>query len=97
MNQNRPLIIKSEGLPKASEEAIGIIDVDIAELAKKARNVLHREIRSLMIESSAGKLSDKSARDLAAYIRLLEEMEKNEKEAASELDDETLKKMGKQA
>lgn len=56
-------------------------DVDLSKLLDQGREVLRREMKHLMLESSRGKLSAGSARDLVNYLKLLDELAREEDDA----------------
>ena len=58
--------------------------VDIEKLQDKALEILRREINNLFKDSSNGKLGAAGARDLVAYIKLLDELAVQQKAAAAE-------------
>lgn len=66
---------------------------DVVELLEKGGELLRREILNLMSESSRGKLSPNSAKDLVAYIKLLNELKAEQQEELEGLDDEALRKL----
>lgn len=66
---------------------------DVVELLGKSSELLRREILNLMAESARGKLSPNSAKDLVAYIKLLNELKQEQEEALAKLDDDELKKL----
>lgn len=66
-------------------------EFDIEDLLAKTAEVLRREVKNLMLESSRGKLSAGSARDLVVYVELLKKLKLEEEEAARLLTDEQLK------
>lgn len=59
------------------EPAQAFSSFDVLSQLDKCYEVLNREIRNLMSESTRGKLSQNSARDLVNYLKLLSEL-KNE-------------------
>lgn len=63
---------------------------DVEALMDKGGEILRREIQNLMIESTGKKLSSASSRDLVAYLRLLSELQKDQKETLTKLTDEEL-------
>lgn len=75
------------------EETSGAFDVQ-NEL-EMCEEILRREVRNLMSESSRGKLSEKSARDLSSYIKLLSEMRDEQREKLKDLTKEELEKLAK--
>lgn len=88
----KPNTVISE--PEESMDAdLGAFDVE-KEL-ELCEEVLRREVRNLMSESSKGKLPEKSARDLAAYIKLLSEMKDEQKEKLKHMSVEELEKLVK--
>ena len=74
--------------PPASED-----DNDIATMLTKSIEILRREIRHLMYESSQTKLNKGSATDLVNYIKLLSDLHEKEQELVSKLTDEELKEI----
>lgn len=72
---------------------------DLNKLLKKASDAVKRDINHIYLEVSTRKLSDKSARDLVAYVKLLSDLAKAQKDAKEELaavPDEDLKKLAKE-
>lgn len=63
---------------------------DVQDLLDKCGEILRREVTNLLMESSRGKLGEKSARDLAAYIKLLSDLKEEETAKLTELTDEQL-------
>lgn len=87
-NQNNP--------PPAVEEASADsqpVSFDIEHMLNTGGEILRREIRNLLAESSKGKLNAASARDLCAYIKLLSELKQTQLEELENLSDEDLKKL----
>lgn len=82
---NMAKIIVREAVPNLASS-----DLDVEALLQQGGEILKREIRNLMIESTGAKLSPASARDLVAYVKLLSELRTEQKDAASELTDEEL-------
>lgn len=76
-------------LPEKADLSSSELDVDT--LLQQGGEILKREIRNLMIESTGKKLSPTSARDLVAYVRLLHELREEQKDSAGALTDEELK------
>jgi len=68
-------------------------DNDIATMLGKSIEILRREIRHLMMESSQNKLNKGSATDLVQYIKLLTDLYEKEKELTTKLTDEELKEL----
>lgn len=68
-------------------------DNDIGTMLTKSIEILRREIRHLMYESSQTKLSKGSATDLVNYIKLLSDLHEKEKELVSTITDEELKRL----
>lgn len=64
--------------------------LDVSKLLDKGAAILRREITNLMRESSSGKLSPGSARDLVQYLRLLHELKAEQQEQLANLTDEEL-------
>jgi hypothetical protein len=48
----------------------------------KGLEILRKEVNNLFMESSQGKLSPVSARDLVGYVKLLHELEERQKASA---------------
>lgn len=72
---------------------------DLNKLLKKASDAVKKDINHIYTEVSTRKLSDKSARDLVAYVKLLNDLSKAQKESKEELasvPDEELKKLAKE-
>lgn len=72
-----------------------VLSVSIDELTAKTIEILRREVQNLLIESSGGKLAEKSSTALVAYIKLLGELKKKEKDLLEDLEDEFLEKIAK--
>lgn len=66
---------------------------DIEELLSKGGEILRREILNLLMESSRGKLSAPSSRDLVAYIKLLSELKADALAAFVDMSDEQLRQL----
>lgn len=77
--------------PEAPEQISS--EFDIERLLNNAGEILKREIRHLMYESSQGKLNAASSRNLVDYIRLLEEIRQKQKDDLENLTDEELMKI----
>lgn len=76
-----------------SEEAsseLASADFDVQALLDNAGLILQREIRNLSMESTRGKLSAPSSRDLVAYLRLLNELKAEEQDKLANMTDEQL-------
>lgn len=72
---------------------------DLSKLLKKASEAVRRDINHIYQEVSTRKLSDKSARDLVAYVKLLNDlskMQEKEKDQLSAVPDDELKKLAKE-
>lgn len=72
---------------------------DLSKLLKKASDAVKRDINHIYLEVSNRKLSDKSARDLVAYVKLLSDLAKTQKEKKEELasvPDDELQKLAKE-
>lgn len=65
-------------------------ELDIELLLQQGGEILRREIRNLMMESTGKKLSPASARDLVSYIRLLDDLREKQLSAAADMTDEEL-------
>jgi uncharacterized protein YcaQ len=70
---------------------------DVEALLEKGGLILQREITNLMMESSGKKLSSASSRDLVAYLRLLSDLQKDQKQKLEQLTDEELVSLTSQA
>lgn len=68
-------------------------DIDIADLLSKTLEILRREVKHLLMESSAEKLHPNSARDLVNYVKLLSELHSEEKDLLDTLTDDELKEI----
>lgn len=66
---------------------------DIEELLAKGGEILRREILNLLMESSRGKLSAASSRNLVAYVKLLSELKADVLEQLDDLSDDELRKL----
>lgn len=71
------------------------IDFTLESLLEKCVEALRRDISYLLAESSKGRLSAPSARDLVSYIKLLTELKDLEHSELSKLTDEQLEKLAK--
>ncbi|GAC1503751.1 MAG: hypothetical protein NVS1B10_08910 [Candidatus Saccharimonadales bacterium] len=71
------------------------MEFDVTALLAQGGAILQRELRSLMSESSGGKLAPNSARDLVAYVKLLNELEKQQKAELAAMDDQELEEIAK--
>ncbi|NDC24836.1 MAG: hypothetical protein EBZ49_12030 [Proteobacteria bacterium] len=72
---------------------------DLSKLLKKASDAVKRDINHIYLEVSSRKLSDKSARDLVAYVKLLSDLakaQKESKEALAAVPDDELKQLAKE-
>lgn len=65
-------------------------ELDVESLLQKGGEILKREITNLMIASTGKKLSPTDARDLVAYIRLLNELKQDQTSTAANMTDEEL-------
>lgn len=84
-------------LPSNPDEAQALpqnsADFDLTELLSKSGEILRREISNLMMESSRGKLSSQSAKDLVNYISVLSTMKNEQEKMLAELSDDELKEL----
>lgn len=78
---------------KETAEPIEPGSFDIEELLAKGGEILRREILNLLMESSRGKLSAASSRDLVAYVKLLSELKADALEQLDDLSDDELRKL----
>lgn len=85
--------IESQGSGESMEANSGAFDV--AKELELCEEILRREVRNLMSESCKSKLSEKSARDLTSYIKLLSEMRDEQREGLRKLSTEELEKLAK--
>jgi len=72
---------------------------DLSKLLKKASDAVKRDINHIYTEVSTRKLSATSSRDLVAYVKLLSDISKVQKQQKEELaavPDEELKKLAKE-
>lgn len=72
---------------------------DLSKLLKKASDAVKKDINHIYLEVSSRKLSDKSARDLVAYVKLLSDLAKSQKEKKEELSsvpDDELQRLAKE-
>lgn len=72
---------------------------DLSKLLKKASDAVKKDINHIYLEVSTRKLSDKSARDLVAYVKLLSDLSKVQKEKKEELasvSEDDLKKLAEE-
>lgn len=63
----------------------------LESLLVKATKVLRSDLQAITVESQRGKLGPASARDLVAYVRLLNELKEDQDEDLSKLTDDQLK------
>lgn len=68
-------------------------DNDIGTMLTKSIEILRREIRHLMMESSQNKLSKGSSTDLVNYIKLLSDLHDKEQSIVTQITDEDLKRI----
>lgn len=76
-----------------TEDAGSELSFDVDALLDKSGQILAREIRNIMIESSRGKLGPASARDLVAYLKLLNELKMEQAASLSKMTDEELSRL----
>jgi hypothetical protein len=72
---------------------------DLNKLLKKASDAVKRDLNHIFTEVSTRKLSATSSRDLVAYVKLLSDISKAQKEQKEELaaaSDDELKKLAKE-
>lgn len=68
--------------------------IDVVDLLDKCGEVLRREVQNLLMMTSTGKKLDSAAsKDLVSYVKLLQEMQSEQKDALRELDTEELEKL----
>lgn len=79
----------------AQEQYIDEGEVDLVDLLEKSKEVLRREIRNLSTESLKGKLKPQHGEALSVYIRLLNNMVKEEKDRLKKLTKEELEALAK--
>jgi len=83
--------VKTIIAPQAAVEAPAANETfDVEALLAKGGEILRREVVNLLRESSAGKLTPTSARDLVQYVKLLSELKAEQKAEISNLTDEEL-------
>jgi hypothetical protein len=82
--------VPKEAVKDDSSEAF-----DVEQLLNRGGIILRREVQNLLMESSAGKLSPTSARDLVAYVKLLSELKAEQSKEISNLTDEELSALAK--
>ena len=80
-------------LPLEPNEPTELPEFDVERLLANSGEILRREIKHLMRESAANKLSAASSRDLATYIKLLHELKREAEKQLENLTDEELKKL----
>lgn len=91
-----PKTPNTEILPKPEERTDADFGAfDVAKELEMCEEILRREIRNLMSESSRSKLSEKSARDLTSYIKLLSEMRDEQGDKMKDLSVEELETLVK--
>lgn len=66
------------------------LDYSLKSLQERCIEILKRDLSYLMQESASKKLSAASARDLVAYLKLLDDLKSLEDDELSGLTDETL-------
>lgn len=97
MTQNNRRIVRPQSHspqePEVSTDVGPAPTFDVEELLNKGGELLRREIANLLGESSRGKLSAASARDLVAYIRLLSELKEAQAAELADLPDAELRRV----
>lgn len=68
---------------------------DVLKELERCEEILQRDIKNIYVESSRGKLSEKSSRDLVAYMKLLREGADEQKEKIKDVKTEDLEKLVK--
>ena len=86
-------IKESQGAGADMDVSSGAFDVQ-KEL-ELCEEILRREVRNLLSESSRGKLSDKSSASLRDYFKLLSEMREEQAEQLKHKSKEELEKLAK--
>jgi hypothetical protein len=79
--------------PDVKDDVGSELSFDVDLLLEKSGQILAREIRNIMIESSRGKLNAASSRDLVAYLKLLNELKNEQQDALANMSDEELRKL----
>ncbi len=79
----------------ASPQAIPLVDLaaDIPTMMNASMEILRREIRNLMMESTNGKLGKASATDLVQYIKLFNDLLEKEDDFLENLSDDELEEI----
>lgn len=72
-------------------------EFDVEKLLGQTEEILRREIRNLMQESTSKKLSAASSRDLVSYIELLHELKSRKEKELAEMSDEELAELAKKS
>lgn len=68
-------------------------EFDIVGLLADGGEILRREVKNLLMESSRGKLGATSAKDLVSYLKLLHDLKLDQEKALSSMSDEELDKL----
>lgn len=90
---SQELLQKHQEAPKPKAPEPSRHDIAIDDLAEDSLLILYREIKHMLMESSGGPLSKESSQSLVNYVKLLNELKKQEKEALASLSDEQLEKL----
>lgn len=72
-----------------------VTEFDVDVLLAKSGVILQREISNLLRASAAGKLDRGQSQDLVAYVRLLSDIAKEQKEYLASLTDEQIASLKK--
>jgi hypothetical protein len=67
--------------------------LDIGEQLERLLNILQKEVTNLHLESSKGKLSASSARDLVSYVKTLSDIKVRQDKELADLPDDKLEEL----
>lgn len=76
-----------------AEPDFSLAKSSLDDLKDRAREILRREITNLMVESTGRKLSPTSSASLVSYIKLIDELKKQEDTELRALSDAHLEKL----
>lgn len=80
-------------VPKPNQSSMSLpINGESDDLLESCGEIMKREIRALLFESSRGKLSKASATDLVSYYKLLSELRTEKIKELGVMSDEELRK-----
>lgn len=88
-----PLIDMQANMPLSTRASLAVKEVRLDKLFKQLLTVLSRDTAHLMIESKRGKLSMQESQSLAAYLKLVNSLKKEEMKELEAMTDEELEKL----